>query len=528
MKKLGPILFFLSIFLTGLLWVYLIPLWHTPDEQAHFGQVAYMVEKGSIQGTREIFDLTEEIYISEKLLGTARDKLGNNKFTFHPEYRIEYTPTIKGKYEKQIESLTKTEAKRNFVHAESSRYPVLYYIPATWIYRLFYDQNLFIRVFAVRFWSLFLYVLTIYITYKIGKLIFPNDKLSYFTLTILVAFQPMFIFSNIGVNSDSLGNFLFTTFLYLCTKIFLNFKKRDLVLLFIVTALSIYTKPQFIVMLPLLLILIPLVLVKIQNKTNKISVIKGFLLGIGIIFVFINILQWPLVILNQFINNLHIPSLVRYSWEYTLSHTIREVLPWYWGIYDWLGVTYPRPVHRVINRVLMIAAVGLILAFINFIRKKLWTKPPFQVILFHSIAFLFYFTAISFFDYLSWYTSKYSLGVQGRYFFPLISTQMLLILIGIRSVLPRFLNLKILGTKLLGLSMIGLNIYALYFVASTYYDVSSLRSFILQASQYKPWFVKNGYFEICIILFLITLILGTVYPLLMLDNKDNHTLSKKI
>ena len=82
------LLFFLSIFFVGLWWIVLVPLWHFPDEQAHFGQIAFIAEKGR-NPDRSENDLTEEIYISEQLLGTARDKYGNNKFTFHPEYRIE-------------------------------------------------------------------------------------------------------------------------------------------------------------------------------------------------------------------------------------------------------------------------------------------------------------------------------------------------------------------------------------------------------------------------------------------------------
>lgn len=521
MKKTA-LLFFITATFNGLLWLLITPIWHTPDEQAHFAQVAYMVEKGKIQGGKDILDLTEEIYISEKLLGTARDNLGNNKFTFHPEYRIEYSQTSIGKDELFINSLAKTDAKRKFIYAEASRYPVLYYIPATWIYRLFYENNLFERVFAVRFWSLLLYVLTIYAVYRIGKLFFLKDRLSSFTLTILVAFQPMFIFSNIGVNSDSLGNFLFTLFIYLSTKIILNVQKKDLIFLFIVTTLSVYTKPQFIVMLPLLLILYLLVNSRTQNKFNKGLITTRSLLGIGIIFFVFYLLQWPKIMLNNFLNNINISSLIQYTWEYTIPHTIKEVLPWYWGIYDWLGVTYPRLVHRIINRVIFVSLIGLMLSIVGVIRNKLWTKLNNVVILFYSIVIIIYFIAISLFDYLSWYTSKYSLGVQGRYFFPLISIQMLFLLIGIRKLLPNFFKLKIIGTKILAMAMISLNFFALYMVASTYYDTSSVKSFLVQVSQYKPWFVKNGFFEICLILNIILLILGVIYPLISLPNKRSY------
>ena len=87
MKKTA-LLFFITVTFNGFLWLLITPIWHTPDEQSHFGQVAFMAEKGRKPDGWDKYDLTNEILISERLLGTERDKFGNNKFTFHPEYRI--------------------------------------------------------------------------------------------------------------------------------------------------------------------------------------------------------------------------------------------------------------------------------------------------------------------------------------------------------------------------------------------------------------------------------------------------------
>src|SRR3990167_5370744 len=149
MRKL-LILLLLSVCLNGLLWISIVPIWHTPDEQSHFGQVAFVAENGRIPNAFDKFDLTEEIYVSEQLLGTVRDNLGNNKFTFHPEYRIEYTDSLMGKYEASISALSATGAKSRFIYQEASRYPILYYYPASILYRLFYNADLFTRIFIVR------------------------------------------------------------------------------------------------------------------------------------------------------------------------------------------------------------------------------------------------------------------------------------------------------------------------------------------------------------------------------------------
>ena len=88
----------------ALAWSLLVPLWHFPDEQAHFGHVAYLAEGGTLPMGRTN-DLNQEIAIAEQRLGTYRNKYGNNDFTYRPEYRLEYTDSYTGRYEEEIKAL---------------------------------------------------------------------------------------------------------------------------------------------------------------------------------------------------------------------------------------------------------------------------------------------------------------------------------------------------------------------------------------------------------------------------------------
>lgn len=517
MRKL---IFSLAITFTAISWVALVPIWHTPDEQSHFGQIAFIVEKGRSPDGGDINDLTEEIYLAEQYLGTARDNLGNNKYTFHPEYRLEYTESLTGKYEDNIRALSKTDAKNKFVYSESTRYPILYYLPASWLYKMFYNSDLFSRVFVTRLWSLLIFLGNIYMVYKLGKLLFPDDEVSALILPILVGFQPMMIFANIGVTSDALGNFLFTAFLFFCAKfIVTKIKIMDILLLLTVTVVAIYSKPQFIITLPLLIILLIFYISKLKVYKKGIIIICSTVLSIGLLVIILNFLRWPLIILEKFMSNMNISSLLRYSWEYTIPHTWKEVLPWYWGIYDWLGVTYPRIVHKIINRIVIIAGIGLLIFIYQIFKKGIFQTKRIQALFFLIIANLIYFIALSFFDWSSWYKTTYQLGIQGRYFFPLISVHMLILLIGWRAVLPKIRDIKSWGTRLLGILMIVLNFYAFSLVASTYYDTSNLSKFILQASQYKPWFFKDGFLILYFLSYLIVLIIGIIYLLFMFKSE---------
>ncbi len=514
------LIFFFTVFLTGLIWLILVPIWHFPDEQAHFGQVAFMAEKGRNPRGNEL-DLTEEIYVSEKLLGTARDNLGNNKFTFHPEYKIEYTDSLTGKYEASIASLTKTSAKNTFVYQEAARYPQAYYIPASVIYKLFYQQELFARVFAVRFWSLVLFIITVYLTYKIGILLHPTDKLFAQVLTILVGFQPMMVFSNLGVNSDALGNLVFTAFIYYClTLIKSEFNFKNIIILIGVSILSIYTKPQFIVIIPIILILFFFIYIRDHQKTPWPKIIIGSAVLLFITHLLLNLMRLGTVnLIIEAVARFNLESFVKFSKEYTLTHTISEVLPWYWGIYDWLGVTYPRSIHRIINRIVLAAIIGFIYWLIRSVWKRGWKKREVQCIYFMIIINIIFFLGLSVYDWYSWYTTKYQLGIQGRYYFPVISSHMVIIMIGWYSLFSWTKKLRNISVLFLEISMITLNFVALYTISVTYYSLSTFGVFIRQVSQYKPWFVKGPVLVLLFILLFIALI-KLIYQQVIYLKKD--------
>ncbi len=514
------VLLLISVFMLGLVWISIVPLFHTPDEQAHLGQVAFMVEMGRIPDVRDKYDLTNEILISERLLGTERDNSGNNKFTFHPEYRLEYTGNFIGKYEASISALTNTDAKKTFVREESSRYPVLYYIPAQIIYNFFYNQDIFTRVFFIRIWSLIIFIGTVFITYKLGQLIYHKNSFFALVLAILVAFQPMMMFANIGVNSDALGNLLFTLFLYLSLKIIQRVDIKIILFYFLTIILSIYTKPQFIITIPLMLLLFLIVgFGNIKNKKKFILIFSG--LSIFILLILYNLRSGPASIIWVFFKEINIASLIKFTYEYSLPHSIKEVLPWYWGIYNWLGVTYPRIIHRIINRILVLAGIGFLFWIIKTIRSGNWKNKQIQSIAFLILTSFIYFISISFYDWLSWYTSTYPLGVQGRYFFPVISTHMLILLIGVQTLFSIRSWIQEWGIKILGCAMIILNGYGLYTVAKAYYDLSSNSSFIIQVSQYKPWFIKGNYFVFLLIITILITLFGVIIPLLYSRNDKN-------
>lgn len=520
-KRFLLIILFLSL-LKELVWTSLVPIWHFPDEQSHFGQLAYLAERGeSPVGDKN--DLTEEIRKSEQLLGTERDTLGINKFTYHPEYKIEYTDSYKGKHEDQIVKLAIDKTSRNMVKQESSRYPSFYYALLANIYRKMYSEDLFTRVFTIRIVQLIFFLGTVYFSYAIGKLLFQDEFLG-LSLSILVSFHPMFSFVSGGINSDNIGNFIFTFYTFIALRLLKGiFLFSHIVLLFLISFLTLYFKLQFIITLPLSIFLASYLILRIKTTLVKRQTYFTVFIVVTIILVYVILINniGPSAVLPRFFAAFDLFRFSSYLKTYVFPHLYREVLPWYWGVYDWLGVTYPRYVHRLINWTIVASLLGLAIWLKRNLKSFLnWPKVGIVFLIIESSALVF---GIYIYDWLEFSQRNIHLGVQGRYFFPTVTAHMVLILIGIIYILPAKLKkFKFLIPKILAVAMIVLNIYALYTIAKTYYFVLPINTFIIQASQYKPWFFKGVILGGLWVIYFVSLIIFVIRLLLYPRSKGDR------
>ena len=512
-------LLFLAIFIKGIIWSLLIPLWHFPDEQAHFGHVAFNVET-KLLDKKPLNDLTEEIAISEKLLGTFRDEHGNNQFTYRPEYNLEYSQTSTGIHENEIKSLP-PETRGNFVAKESAYYPELFYNISGFVYKVYYQSNLFIRVFSIRLVWLPLLLIIIWSSFKLSQVIFPKDKYLPLLATLAVGFQPMLSFVSSGVSSDNLYNSLFS--LVILISLLLVVKGFSLPLVFVlggITGLGMNTKPQFLISLAITLPAIMISVFKKIDRKNYRKIVLGILLFFSLSFVFGGKAQienfsevWTRGNLLPFFspkNKILLPdySLIDHL-VWTIKHTIREVIPWYWGVFRWLSLVLPRWVNRVLNRLVLISIIGVIIKLFRIIKnKRLKNNQGFIFIIYTAVI---YFIVLTVWDWDFFRSHNFSFGIQGRYYFPAIIPQMILLVVGIQEIVKLFskkitIYLLPITNYLLSLWFIFLNFIALYTVTSSYYDAGYFKTFIIQASQYKPFFAKGWWLVSVLTVYLIAVI----------------------
>lgn len=403
-----------AVLVKSVLWAVTVPVFQTPDEQAHFAQLQWYAEQKNLNIAPQ--NLSLEVAVVEEVLGTRRDGQGNNKYTYHPEYKNK-TP---------IPNLP-VELRTQYVDREAAGYPPLYYLLDLPFYYLGYQGDLEYRVMLGRILSIVCQLGLVAVAYFIGKIIW-EDKVKSLSLAIMVGFQPMVSFVAAGIHPDNLLNLITTGMILVCFLIIKNkIKLRYLCFLGILSYLGWQTKPSIIFLVPAVLtVLTP----------------KLFFLTLGLpaaAFIF----RWNIPFMPG--GNVSDISLIDYL-KFRLPKLAFEMWPWFWGVFKWLGVTLPSLIMKVITRIAIISAIGLI--FTRFKNKYI------------NICFMFVFTYILYLFLWDWRLMQsmgYSQGLQGRYLFPVIVPIMVILLGG----LGRFGWLGAVG-------MILLNGFSLWFINSLY------------------------------------------------------------
>ncbi|MCR4324888.1 MAG: DUF2142 domain-containing protein [Candidatus Curtissbacteria bacterium] len=505
--------------LNSLSWIILTPVWQYPDEQAHFSQVQDMAEIGYVPTS---LNTSQEVSLSEQILETERNNLGNNKFTYHPEYKINYGNGWYGPRERELAQLQESE-RTNFVKNEATQNPPFYYTLASIFYNIFDGGSILNRVYAVRFMSALLFVANIYVAAKIGNIVFPKEKILAFTIPTLVAFKPMLVHASTGVLPDTLTNLLFSAVLLVCLKIMtVGLKTKFLLIGIVLITAGVFTRQQFLLAVPILAISAAFSVWKKKKVLSltiaSILIIAICLLEAGYRFAstpFISYFRIPELSLIK-VESLASESIIDYL-KWSIRQTIAQTLPWYWGVYKWLSLTVPHLNYQIINRIIIVSVVGVLLRYFLAFRNRKFTQQD-VLLTFLIIASLVYFALFLVWDYFFVQTHNFPFGFQGRYFFPLVVAHITILLLGLMEIARLILKDRAwLLAPLLVAAMIIFNWVSLFTVASSYYGTSNLNLFIDQASQYKPEIVKGN-------AILLILLLSIVSQIILVLNFSKFTL----
>ncbi|MBI2309930.1 DUF2142 domain-containing protein [Candidatus Collierbacteria bacterium] len=500
-KKTRQLLLILLIasLLNGISWVALIPMWQTPDEQAHFAQaqdiaaIGYRPNPGA--------STSQDIVLSEKYLGTFRDERGNNRFTYHPEYNIEYSNSAYGLYEKELMAMP-VESRNIFAINEATGYPPLYYLYISTMNKQFWSLDLISRVFLSRVATALLSVGLGAVVFYIGKIVFKQIFYAY-VLTVLVVFQPMRMFVGSGVTSDALMNLIYPVTILLLLKADLLPSWKNLTVLILALAALLLTKIQgvFLILISSILWLKVITGRKYKIGPKLISAVVLLVIAAAISIGIINRTTFGNVIPNLLRANMFIPEIddsvglnsQPFLIDYIKTSVIdfyRQVLPWYCGVYRWLSLTLPFWVYRVIKAIMLVSLFGWIIGF-----KKIKTVVNSRPLIWLIFSSAVYTLGIYAWNLLFWKSKGFSFGIQGRYFFPNLAEHMAILIVGLLILSPARFR-KPAGLTVAAL-MIFFNWFSLWFISQSYYgSIINYQAFFLRASQYKPWFFKTPLLEV--------------------------------
>lgn len=516
------LLIVVTVLCISLSWIFVAPLFEFPDEQAHIESVEFLAAHGRMPAGDE-WDMSAEMQRAQTSLGVFRDSQGNNKVTYHPEYRPEFTQSLVGQDEALIKVANTPENRNTYVTKEAARYPRLYYDYVGLWYRLVGQKDIFVRTYVERLGNSMLGVVVALTIYFLGMVIFRKQS-GALVLTLLVMLQPMYTFLSAGINSDNLHNLLVTLVITLGVY---QLSKRvtwwNLLLAAALVFLDLKTKPQgFIVIVLAALPILPWLLKQKYTRTTQALLV---LYGVNLI-IYTHAIWSPYIGLAIGSPNYRDASFIEFM-RFSLNKLVAQNIVWYWGVFKWLGVVLPPLYWQIANRIVVLGGIGLMVyAWRALRRERLIVAPPVVAYLIATV--VIYTLAIYYFDWQYVKSVGYSIGVQARYLFPTISAQMALLMIGLLSfsARTRYRQWVLIG---LSLFIVWMQIGGIWRLATSYYDISSLQTFITQASQYKPLLAKGQWWYLWIGLYFgsILALLGAVLVQIRRDAQTETPTSKR-
>lgn len=454
MSRIFILVLFAVILLKSITWLITIPIWQTPDEQAHFAQLQWLAEKKSLTIDPDL-NLSAEVATSEAILGTYRDPFGNNKFTYHPEYK---NPIVGGFQDRGLKAFNLPQSYRTiYVGREAAMYPWLYYQLDMPLYNLFYQNSIIDRVYASRFLSLICLIALVFVAYKIGQEIWGKDYKAV-VLAILVGFHPMISFVAAGIHPDNLLNLLYSLVLLLCLLILKSgIKTKYLIACGVCIFAGYETKT-------LMILIIPLVgaVICYKSVTSKLLSLLGATVILALpVLIFITEPRIPFVPVVTVSSPLYKMNFLGYL-HFRLPKMFFEVWPWYWGVFKWLSLTLPPIVLKVITRVAILAVVGVVMKLFLAVKRNKYNFELLAMVLF-TASTVSYIVYLLLWDWRLMQSLGFSQGLQGRYFFPNIVGQMAILIFGLSW---GSFSKPIL--VVLALGMIVLNFFALHLIFVSY------------------------------------------------------------
>jgi len=476
-EKIAIYLLLLLTFAKGLFWSNVIPIFQTPDEQCHYANVQHYAEPKNYQPQSHNFPIKETDLYNYKTQNLSPELMAVLEKTFFEKVRFNYQLTAvfkEGSLNGSGEEGIRKEKLSRFILKYppwGTNYSPQYYSSAAFLENTFSDLSIFERVYIIRFFSVLIMVLLIFIGYLCFKELSLSSKES-LLLAAALSFQPMLTFITSSINIDSMLFLGFFIFILGGLKFIKRFSFATLLFMIVGIWLGCQAKPSGYFMIPVFLVLLLYALttnvnlkvfsrktLALKNGLSKKLILKYAGVGTAIligIFALIKFLKMSLGYFKNLEAFKNLPNQLLKQAEY--ENTLRRSFS-YWGDFGWLD-TYLKFSYIVGIWILLgISTMGFIFYLKNQYQEQKKGIPSTRKHLHQLIFLLIMLVGVNFMIY---FMNLYYpvLDYQGRYFFPSIIAKFALIGFGLSYFFKKFISreqtLLVLFIIMLFLNMISL------------------------------------------------------------------------
>jgi len=429
-----------AFFFKGVFLVTIFPIFGGQDESRHYNTVQFLAEppiknwersKSTAERDKdhiETYGFSDEI--RRAAVATDTDALRGDIFN-----TIDFSDNFTGKNENAITS--KQWQPYNYNLQPEVVGGSLYHKVAAYIEKFLGQDDLLVRFYAIRIFSVFLGTLTILFFYLTAKTIGFSEKNS-LLLSAIVAFQPKLAMYFSNINYDVLlipMFFLFTLAGVLALKNGLNWKNVSL--LIVSTIVAIETKPTgYLLPIAFLALLSYFIYRKVREKDKNIRYAAYFLCMLAFVFLAFYLKRY-LSTGGQPLGGI-LASIGDYLSKSLSFGRFGLTERTYWGTLGWTNSLILDKSVELLKYLEIIALAGLGFFFFGKYEKSAYL-PEKKYILFLFLMTLGLQLEIRIADWHMFNDlGRIELGAPGRYFLPNLASHIILMFTGFGALLGYF------------------------------------------------------------------------------------------
>jgi hypothetical protein len=313
----------------------------------------------------------------------------------------------------------------------------------------------------VRFLSILMGLGTVYITYRLGRVLFPQTPLIALAAAVFTAFNPMFLFVSAAINNDNLSTLLASLLLLMIVRLVQEARpaRRFYVLLGLVAGTGMLAKFQIGFMLPL--VALALLIVSIRARDWRPIVIGGAISG-GLTILIAGWWYWRnyhlygdatgINVFLDIVGRRAVPA----DWHQLWTERDTFMMS-FWGLFGGVNVPMESGIYSLFNLIVMVSVAGLIFGLLMWLWRHARQRSPLTITpLMLARLFALVWPLIVFLSLLSW--TRQTWASQGRLWFSAIAALSIWLAAGLAAWTPnpgftRNFNFGAVGVVFIGVAI---------------------------------------------------------------------------